>query len=222
MKASNGLVACAIISITINPILFRSIGTIEAFIAKRPKLQKLLGGRSQKREFAINERAGEAIEQSTKPLAVILGYGPVGRSIDSILRDGQLETVIVDLNMDTIENLTKEKRAAIYGDAYNIEVMHKALAGATHLIITLPHSANRNPLIAAAKLINPEIKIFVRARYVGEKEELQRFGADEACYEEAEVAVALARLVMFDRGEDKDTVRRESIRIRRELNVGRV
>ena len=95
--------------------------------------------------------------------------------------------------------------------------MHQALPRATHLIITLPHSQNRNPLIAAAKLINPDIKVFVRARYIAERPDLEQVGADGAVYEEAEAAVALSRLVLFHRGADADVVRRESIRIRQEF-----
>jgi CPA2 family monovalent cation:H+ antiporter-2 len=213
------LVACAIISITLNPLLFRLIGPIEAALQRRPALWRLLDRRARGVEFKLNEHAGEAIARSEKPLAVILGYGPVGRAIDSILRGGggELETVIVDLNMDTIESLTRQGRSAIYGDAYNVEVMHKALPRATHLIITLPHAENRSELIAAAKLINPAIKVFVRARYVGERDELFQFGADAAAYEEAEVAAALARLVLADRGADDQTIRRETVRIRRDL-----
>jgi CPA2 family monovalent cation:H+ antiporter-2 len=119
--------------------------------------------------------------------------------------------------MDTIQQLTREGRGAIYGDAYNVEVMHQALARATHLIITLPHSVNRTPVIVAAKLINPDIKIFVRARHLLEREELQQAGADAFIFEEAEAAVALARMVLFDQGEDEPTIRRESIRIRQQL-----
>jgi CPA2 family monovalent cation:H+ antiporter-2 len=95
--------------------------------------------------------------------------------------------------------------------------MHQALARATHLLITLPHSANRETLIATAKLINPEMKIFVRARYLRERESLEAAGADGAVFEEAEAAVALARLVLFDRGADSDTVRRETTRIRQKF-----
>jgi CPA2 family monovalent cation:H+ antiporter-2 len=157
------------------------------------------------------------IERSEGPLAVVLGYGPVGRTVDALLRAGGLRTVIVDLNMTTIEALTREGRAAMYGDAYNIEVMHEALPKATHLIITLPHSLNRNPLIVAAKLINPAIKVIVRARYVSERAELVQSGANAACYEEAEAAVALARIVLADRGAEEDTIRRETLRIRREF-----
>ena len=91
---------------------------------------------------------------------------------------------------------------------------NQALARATHLVITLPHSANRNPLIASAKLINPEIKIFVRARYISERPELMQAGADAACFEELEAAVALARSVLFDRGADAEVIHRETIALR--------
>jgi monovalent cation:H+ antiporter-2, CPA2 family len=92
--------------------------------------------------------------------------------------------------------------------------MHQALARATHLIISLPHSFNRTPLIAAAKLINPDVKVFVRAHYLRERQDLEQAGADGAIYEEAEAAVALSRLVLFDTGADAETVRRETTKIR--------
>jgi len=213
----NLLVACAIISITLNPLLFRLIGPVEAALKRSPALWRLLNRRAIRRESKMNEQAGELIERSEEPLAVIVGYGPVGQAIDSILRRTKLRTVVVDLNMDTVQTLTRNGQAAIYGDAYNIEVMHQALGRATHLVITLPHSANRNPVIAAAKLINPAMKVFVRARYLREREELEQAGADAVCYEEAEAAVALSRLVLFDQGADTENIRWETTRIRQEF-----
>jgi CPA2 family monovalent cation:H+ antiporter-2 len=162
----------------------------------------------------VNEAAGDLIERSEKPVAVIVGYGPVGQAVDSILVDSELETVIVDLNMDTVEDLTKRGKAAIYGDAFSIEVMHQALARATHLIISLPHSVNRTPLIATAKLINPDVKVFVRAHYLREREDLEQAGADGVIFEESEAAVALARLILFDTGADPERMRRETTKIR--------
>ena len=121
--------------------------------------------------------------------------------------------------MDTIQRLTRDGRAGIFGDAYNIEVMHPALARASHLVVTLPHSANRNPVIVAAKLINPRMKIFVRARHLRERDELEQAGADAVAYEEAEAAVALARLVLSDQGADEQAVRHEVTSIRRHFQV---
>jgi CPA2 family monovalent cation:H+ antiporter-2 len=167
----------------------------------------------------MNEEMGKALEAGSGPLAVVLGYGPVGRTLDEVLRKSGIETVVVDLNMNTVQALQRQGRAAVFGDAYNIEVMHQALDRATHLVITLPHAANRNPLIASAKLINPNIKVFVRAHYVSELPELQQVGADKSCFEEAEAAVALAKLVLFDRGASDENIRRETTRIRQELGA---
>jgi CPA2 family monovalent cation:H+ antiporter-2 len=214
------LVACAIVSISINPILFRSMGKIESLLMRSPALWKFLNRKAQKREMMVNAQAGELLTKSEAPLAVVVGFGPVGRAVDSVLRGGGLDTVVVDLNMDTVQSLTRASRAGIYGDATNIEVLHQALPRATHLVITLPHSTNRNPLIVAAKLINPAMRIFVRARHIAERGELMQAGADKAVYEEAEASVALARLVLDDRGASDETIRREVTRIRRELTAG--
>ncbi len=218
----NVLVACAIISITLNPLLFRSFGRIEALAKRWPFLWRLLNRRADRRGKEINRHVNEALGQSDQPLAVILGFGPVGQTVDHLLRGRGLETVVVDLNMDTIQSLTRQGRKAIYGDACNIEVIADALPRATHLILTIPHAENRTTLIASVKLINPAVKIFVRARYIGDRAELTQAGADESCYEEAEAAVALARLVLRDRGADNETIGSEMVRIRRQYNASDV
>lgn len=215
--AHNLLVACALISITINPLLFRSIDRLEATLRCWPKLWRFLNRSESRRDTEINREAHDAIAHADKPLAVIVGYGPVGQTVDSILRDSDLRTVIVDLNVDTVQELTRQDRLAIFGDAHNIEVLRQVLPQATHLIITLPHSTNRALMIAAAKRMNPAIKVFVRARYIGEREELMQAGANAACFEEAEAAVALARLVLKDRGADPETVNAETTRLRHEF-----
>jgi CPA2 family monovalent cation:H+ antiporter-2 len=216
----NLLVGAAIISITLNPLLFRLLDPIESALKRSPRLWQLLNRKSSSREIKINAQAAEAIARGgEKPIAVIVGYGPVGRAVDSILCQSDLQVVIVDLNMDTVQDLTRKGRAAIFGDGSNIEIMHQALPTATHLIITLPSAANRNPLIVAAKLINPEIKIFVRAHYVSEQQELIQSGADGACFEEAEAAVALSKLILQDQSADDTTIRSETRRIRERFKL---
>ncbi len=60
--------------------------------------------------------------------------------------------------------------------------------------MTLPDVAQRAAIITAARNVNPEIRVVVRARYLREREELEQSGVTAAVYEEAEAAVALARL----------------------------
>lgn len=216
-RSNNAIVAAAMVSITLNPILFRFADDLERLFRRWPWMWGILN-RHQKLEGAPNEPSKQAM-LGAGPLAVILGYGPVGRTVDEILREQEIKTVVVDLNMDTIEALTRQDRAAIFGDAYNIEVLAHALDRATHLVITLPHAVNRNPLIASAKLINPNIKVFVRARYLSEREDLAQVGADAARFEEAEIAVALARLVLSDQGEAEDSIVRRTNQIRMRMRA---
>ena len=80
------------------------------------------------------------------PLAVVVGYGPVGQAVDLVLRQAGLETVVVDLNLDTVAELAAQGRLAIYGDASQGEILKQAgIARASHLVVTLPHSVNRTP-----------------------------------------------------------------------------
>lgn len=213
-EGHNLLVACALVSITLNPMLFRLLAPIERRLQHHPRLWGVLNRRAQRREGMMNEQAEQLLSQARRPVAIIVGYGPVGQTVDALLRASDHDTVVVDMNMDTVERLTRQGRAAMYGDATNIEVMHAALERASDLVVTLPHATNRNPIIVAAKLINPQIKVFVRARHLSERPDLEQAGADAACYEEAESAVALARLVLTDRGHDEESVRRETFRIR--------
>ncbi len=203
------IVASAMISIAINPLLFRSCDRMEAWLQRRPKLWALLNARADRKMKEINAQARQTILAAEKPLAVIVGYGPVGRVVDALLRDTGLETVIIDTNMDTIQSLTKSGRKAMFGDATRMEILEQAgIKRAIHLIVTLPHSANREPLVVAARQLNPTIEITVRARYLREREALNQAGANTMVYEEGEAGIALAEHVMRRRGIDDATINR--------------
>jgi monovalent cation:H+ antiporter-2, CPA2 family len=200
----NLLVASAIISITLNPLLFGALPEIEAWLNARPRLAGLLGRRAEKRVLAANaatvdtvtEREGDGVD-----LAIVVGYGPVGRSVHRLLREAKLATVVIDMNMDTIASLRGEGQPAIFGDAAHESLLAQAgIRRASHLILTLPHSSDRAAVVAAARNLNPDLRILVRARYLSEREDLEQAGATAAVFEEAEAAVALARLVLADTG----------------------
>ena len=167
----NLIVGCAIVSITLNPLLFKLSPHGEALIRRWPALDRWMN-RNAKREGEMNPAARSAIDSQAGRVVVICGYGPVGRSVDSILRErGVGEVIIIDSNIDTVQELTRNGRAAIFGDANNIEVLSQAVGRASLLVVTLPGAQHRGQLIAAAKLINPSLKVFVRARYYRDEAE---------------------------------------------------
>ncbi|HEY7513441.1 MAG TPA: cation:proton antiporter [Vicinamibacteria bacterium] len=215
------LVACALVSISINPLLFRLLDPFERRLRRHPALWRLLNARAERRGESVNAGTAETVAEGTRPLAVIVGYGPVGQSVDRALRQSGLETVVVDLNLDTVSSLGREGRLALFGDASHPDVLKQAgLRRASYLLVTLPHSVNRGPLIAAARNLSPSCRIFVRARYLRERAELEQAGATTACFEEVEAAVALTEQLLRDFGRDEATVLRECERIRKEFAPG--
>lgn len=214
------LVATAIVSIALNPLVFRSIGPLEHWLQKRPRLWRLLNARSERRALALNAVAAPQIQSIERPLAIIVGHGPVGRVVDALLRDAGFHTVIIEMNLDTVEALIRTGHSAIYGDATRWQVLDEAgVRRAVHLVVTLPHSSSRAPVVRAARELNPDVQIAVRARYLGERDVLLAAGASKVIFEEGEAGIALARHVMEHRRLDKLTVDRMLDALRRIWNI---
>ncbi|WP_437192986.1 cation:proton antiporter domain-containing protein [Planctomicrobium sp. SH527] len=210
--AHSALVASAILTITINPLLFRLLPTIEQGLRRRPMLWKILNYRTDQRIRRANQVVSEQVANPATPeerLAVVIGYGPVGRSVNQLLREAGMRTVIIDMNMDSVTEANKQGQDAIYGDGSREAVLEQAgVERATHLVVTLPQSSGVGMIIHAARSLNPQIRVLVRARYLQERKELEHAGASGAVFEEGEAAVALARLVLSDFGASKDVVER--------------
>ncbi len=208
-EGMNVLVATAMISITVNPLLFGSLDMIERRVEKIGWLYRLLNARHAKRTARLNADATTVIATNEDPLALIVGYGPVGRLVDAMLRDGGLSTVVIDMNVDTVQSLAKAGRKAIYGDATKREVLEQAgIHRAVHLVVTLPHTEGRSSLVLAARELNPSVEISVRARYLAEREPLDKSGASKVVFEEGEAGIALARHVLTARGKSPEVIDR--------------
>lgn len=217
------LVACALISITLNPLLFRVIDPLEKWLRTRERVWRMLTRRSEARgveaNVAVRQRlAADTEEGQSKPRAVIVGYGPVGQTAARILGDFQIEPVIIDLNLDTVRSLTAAGRLAIYGDATRRDILEAAgTTDAKYLLVTIPELVTRTLVILTAKNLNPALSVFARARYLQERAWLEEVGATQISIEEAETALGLAVLLLREVGADESRIRDESQRIQAEL-----
>lgn len=210
------LVAAAMISITLNPLLFGALDRIERAVANVPWLFRLLEARHAARTRDINDTGGHKAAEDQRPLAIIVGYGPVGRLVDAMIRDAGLATVIVDMNIDTVRSLASSGRVAIYGDATRREVLEQAgIRKAQHLVVTLPDSSGRASLVMAARELSPAVEITVRARHLAEREPLVQAGAAKVVFEEGEAGVALARHVLERRGLEAAKIDQVLVAVRR-------
>ena len=108
---------------------------------------------------------------------------------------------MVDLNLDTVRDLTDAGQLAVYGDATRRDILEAAgIDEAKYLLVTMPDVLVRTLVIITAKELNPDLRVFARARYFQEREWLEEVGATQVCIEEAEAAVGLAVLLLGEVG----------------------
>ncbi len=217
----SALVAGALLSIAVNPLLFRSIVPLENWLRSHRKLWSLLNRRSEAIGRALNTQTRVGLRQDAPVDAVVVGYGPVGRTVATLLQRFHLRLVIVDLNVDTISATRASGLPAIFGDAAREDVLRAArVQDARFLILTLPDLAGRIPVIITAREINPGIQVFVRAHYLGERAFLEEVGATAIVYEEAEAAAGLAEILLRSVGVESQRVEEEVRRVREEMFGG--
>lgn len=152
--------------------------------------------------------------------AIVVGYGPVGKTLCRILERFGVRPCVIDLKTETIQRLIEIGRDAVFGDAGRREVLLAAgVDKARYLMITLPDYASRMPIITSARQLNPKITIFSRARYLGEQRGLELAGVTFAAYEECEVAAELARLLLTELNVESHRIDREVSRLRSEISM---
>ena len=221
------LVACAMLTIALNPLWFRAIDPIDRWVRTRPKLWQLLSRRSETRGAELNvlvkHRLGDPEDPAAERLkAVIVGYGPVGQTAARILRDFNIQPIVVDLNLDTVCDLIGENELAIYGDATRADILEAAAIGeAKYLMVTVPDVLIRTLVILAARRVEQRFARVRPARYLKERAWLEEVGATEICIEEAETAVGLALLLLREVGADEQRIREEIQTLHAEYGVQR-
>ena len=85
----------------------------------------------------LADAAGHArpVDGDPRHRAVVIGYGPVGRTVARLLRQNDVTPTIVDLNIDTVRALRDEGLPAVYGDAGHRDTLVSAGVPAAGAII---------------------------------------------------------------------------------------
>ncbi len=199
------VVTCALISITLNSLLFNAIDPAENWLRGKKKLWALLNYQAEMQGRAVNTQTqADLLRHNKKPLAIVIGYGPVGQRVSTILRESEIQPVVVDLNVDTISNLVSEGHPAIYGDGSHRESLTAAgIEKAKYLLITVPDLTSAIAIVTTAMDLNPKIKTFVRTRYLYTKPILEGLGVSAISFEEEEVAKAMTEALASEVGNNQ-------------------
>jgi len=216
-EATNALVAAAIVSISMNPAIYRLTDRLEARAKKSPRLSRWLDTRLRAGLPAGPTRADHD-DASPAARAVVVGYGPVGRTLVRLLQENGVEPTVIELNLDTVRRLREDGLHAVYGDATQREAVREAgIALADTFILSSSAMHLTSEAIRIAKELNPNVRVLARANYLRDMPALRRAGADAVFTGEGEVALTMTEYVLRRLGAGGEQIDRENERIREEL-----
>jgi CPA2 family monovalent cation:H+ antiporter-2 len=211
--AMNPLVATAIISIMLNPFLYRHLATPEGVLQRWPRMRKLLETRP--------ETAASPGSPDYQHRAVVVGYGHIGQSVARLLRERGIEPTIVEMNIETFRRLRDSGIQAVFGDANQRAVLEAAgVEQAASLILSASGSSDAVEAIRIARSLNPDIHVVVRADYVSQSAVMRKAGANEVFAGEGEVALAMTSSILSRLGATPEQLDQERERIRMDLVRG--
>jgi CPA2 family monovalent cation:H+ antiporter-2 len=187
------VLAGALISIAINPLVFTAVAPLERWILARSPMARKLGSRDD----PLAELPGSTDGKFLSRQVVLVGYGRVGRRIAQALTASQIPFVVAEQNRERVEQLRAQGIAAVWGDAAEPGVLIQAhIAQARMLVIATPDTLDVRQMIASARALNPAIETVVRTHNEAEAKLLAQEGAGTVFLGEHELAQAMTRHVL--------------------------
>lgn len=176
------LVACAFITIGLNPVLFQLFRSLYKSHLKRP-----FSNNSNSEELSFELLDGSTHNnQSFLPRTVVVGYGPIGKKASQYLLKNGYHVLVIDQNIDTISSLKAKEMEKIFGDASQFHILEKAqIENTLLLVITIPDYVTTQSIIQTARNINPFIQIIARLHFQADLKNSLFADITHVCDEEA-------------------------------------
>jgi CPA2 family monovalent cation:H+ antiporter-2 len=193
---SQAFLACATLSMGATPVLMKLATPLARLVEARLPVKPRVAphGPARRRLADLQDHA------------VICGYGAIGASLNGALRKIGLDTVIVELNAETVKRLVAAKQPCVFADITHEETMRLVgVERAKMLVITVPLLEAARAAIRSARAGNPRIHIICRARYPRHVQPLLDLGVDTVVNEEAETLLEFTRCAMryFDQSPEE-------------------
>ncbi|OCQ51554.1 Inner membrane protein YbaL [Photorhabdus australis subsp. thailandensis] len=189
--ARNLVLAGAIVSIMLNPVLF-----------------SLLDRYLEKTETIEEQLLEETLEEETQiPVdicghTIIVGYGRIGSLLCQRLQEQEFPLVVIENTRAKFEELGEQGISAVMGNAASKDIMSLArLDCACSLLLTIPNGYEAGEIVASAREARPDLNIIVRADYDDEVTYIMERGASHVIIGEHEIAKTMANTLASSKGQ---------------------
>jgi len=202
-KEGNDLIlAAALISIALNPVMFSLVGPTERWLHRHTKF-------ASKLDASANPLAELPMTTEAKYLAghiVLVGWGRVGKQIGSDLAAEGVPYVVVESNREFVESHRQGGGAAVWGDATDALVLVQAhIREARALVIATPETVQVRTMVETARTLNPSVEVIVRSHNAEEADLLERDGAGKVFVGEHELARAMVSFALDTVGRKRNS-----------------
>lgn len=187
------ILAGALVSIALNPLVFESIEPVLKWIRSRHALARVF----ERSADPLAELPMTTEEKYLSGQVVIVGYGRVGRRIAQSLAEQGIPYVIAEENREIVEELREKGIVAVAGDASEPGVLIQAhIARASLLVVATPDTMGVRQMINTARALNPTIAIVVRTHDEEEAKMLEEEPVERIFFGEDELAKSMSRHVL--------------------------
>lgn len=198
------ILAGAILSILVNPLLFVLLDRIEPTLDQKESVQTT-HLETTTDDTTVTTEATTTTEEHNDDIqpvtetdhAVIVGYGRVGYLTSQYLYTHHIPFVIIEDAHTRVDTARELGYTVVEGNAANINVLQKAnIEQAKWLLIAVPNGFEAGQIVEHARSCNAELDIMARAQTEAEQVYLQEHGSDLVVRSDIEIAKVMeARLL---------------------------
>ncbi|MDO8825346.1 YbaL family putative K(+) efflux transporter [Methylophaga sp.] len=187
-EGMNLVLAGAIISIALNPLLFSVVNPLRKWILMR----SFLARRLERRQEPFAELPMSTASKFLKGQVVLVGFGRVGSRVAEALKARDIPFVVAEQNREQVKALRKQGIAAVAGNAAEPAVLIQAhIANAAMLVIATPDPVDIRQMADTARKLNPGIEIVLRTYNAAEAQLLTKDGIGKVFFSEDELAKSI-------------------------------
>jgi CPA2 family monovalent cation:H+ antiporter-2 len=195
------ILAGALLSITLNPLVFGTVGPISRWLEGHPRFAAFF----ERPAGELAELPRDVDAEELDGHVVLVGYGRVGAPIAEALARKEVPYVVVEQNREAILGLRRQGLPALYGDAARPGILeHAHLERARLLVITVPDAYQARLMVEVARRSNPDLEMVVRTHSDEERIFLESHGVQKVIMGEREMAVSMVRHALRTFGVEHD------------------
>lgn len=184
------ILAGAIVSITVNPFLYRLIGPAERLLRRAPAVWAWIDRDAHAQRLPPTDTLRRHV--------VVVGVGRGGQHLVDVLRSLQVPHLAIDADWSRLEPLSAAGTPTLYGDAGNSTILeHAALEHARVLVVTVPDETVASIVVASARELAPTLPVIARAATESGARHLQELGAESLVRPEFEGGLQILRSALL-------------------------